>query len=67
VSVAITKRVLYEFLTEPDRGAAGERQSALFALTGRQADACEGVMAFLEGRDPDWQLSAVDDLPDELR
>lgn len=66
VSVAITKRVLYEFLTEPDRSAAARRQTELFGWTGRQADAKEGVMAFVEKRAPAWQLSKTADLPEQL-
>jgi len=66
VSVAITKRLMYEFLTEPDRGAARRRQSELFAWTGKQADAREGVMAFLEKRAPHWKLSKTRDLPEQL-
>ncbi len=66
VSVAITKRVLWEFLTEPDRAAARARQDRLFAWTGQQADAKEGVMAFLERRDPQWSLSKTGDYPDDL-
>lgn len=66
VSVAITKKVLYEFLVEPDRRAAAKRQTELFGWTGRQADAKEGVLAFLEKRDPDWKLSKTKDLPDQL-
>jgi enoyl-CoA hydratase/carnithine racemase len=66
VSVAITKRVLYEFLTESDRSVASKRQTQLFGWTGRQADAKEGVMAFIEKRDPDWKLSKTKDLPEEL-
>jgi enoyl-CoA hydratase/carnithine racemase len=67
VSVAITKRVLYEFLTERSRSAAARRQTELFGWTGRQADAKEGVVAFLEKRTPDWRLSKTADLPDQLR
>ncbi len=66
VSVAITKRVLYEFLLEGDRSAAARRQGELFGWTGRQADAREGVMAFLEKRPPSWQLSKTRDLPEGL-
>jgi enoyl-CoA hydratase/carnithine racemase len=66
VSVAITKRVLYEFLLEGDRAAAARRQGELFAWTGRQADAKEGVMAFLEKRLPAWRLSKTRDVPEGL-
>ena len=66
VSAAITKRVLWEFLTENDRRAAGKRQGELFAWTGRQQDAKEGVMAFLEKRAPEWSLRPSTDMPDGL-
>jgi enoyl-CoA hydratase/carnithine racemase len=66
VSAAITKRLLYEFLLEDDRGAALKRQSELFGWTGRQADAKEGVMAFIEKRAPEWKLSKTRDLPEQL-
>lgn len=66
ISAAITKRVLWEFLTENDRAAALERQTRLFAWTGQQPDAKEGVMAFLERRDPQWTLSKSTDYPSDL-
>ncbi len=66
LSAAITKRVLWEFLEETDRAAALKRQQQLFAWTGRQADAREGVMAFLERRDPEWSLSKNGDYPEDL-
>lgn len=66
VSAAITKRVLWEFLTEPDRRAAAKRQSRLFGWTGQQPDAKEGVMAFLEKRAPEWKLSKSRDYPEDL-
>jgi enoyl-CoA hydratase/carnithine racemase len=66
VSVAITKRMLYEFLVEGDRRTASRLQGELFGWMGRQADAKEGVMAFLEKRDPDWKLSKTSDLPEHL-
>ena len=64
VSAALTKRVLWEFLTEPDRRAAGKRQNELFAWTGRQQDAKEGVVAFLEKRAPEWSLRPSSDMPE---
>jgi len=64
VSAAITKRVLWEFLTESDRRAASKRQNALFAWTGQQQDAKEGVIAFLEKREPKWQLRPSTDMPE---
>lgn len=66
VSAAITKKVLWEFLSEPNRAAAARRQTRLFGWTGQQADAREGVVAFLERRPPDWQLSKNDDYPTDL-
>ena len=66
VSAALTKRMLWEFLSEPQRAPAAKRQGAMFGWTGRQADAKEGVMAFLEKRDPDWKLSKRDDYPVDL-
>jgi enoyl-CoA hydratase/carnithine racemase len=67
VSAAITKQLAYRFLNETDRGEALRFQSELFGWTGRQADAREGIMAFMEKRDPDWKLSKTRDLPEQLR
>jgi enoyl-CoA hydratase/carnithine racemase len=67
VSAAITKRLAYRFLEELDRGHALRFESKLFGWTGRQADAREGIMAFLEKRSPEWKLSKTNDLPEELR
>lgn len=66
VSAAITKRLAYRFLETGDRAASLALQSELFAWTGRQPDAREGVMAFIEKRPPRWTLSKTDDLPDQL-
>jgi enoyl-CoA hydratase/carnithine racemase len=66
VSAAITKRLMYRYIVETDRRAALRQQSRFFAWTGRQADAKEGIMAFLERRDPKWSLSKTEDFPEEL-
>jgi len=56
-SGALTKRLVYRFLAEPDRAAALELESRTFWWTGQQADAAEGVTAFLQKRTPEWKLS----------
>jgi enoyl-CoA hydratase/carnithine racemase len=66
VSAALTKRVLWEFLSEPDRAQAARRQHRMFGWTGQQADAKEGVMAFIEKREPAWKLSKTGDYPEDL-
>ena len=63
VSVALTKRLVYESLAEPDRAAAQVREGRAFWWTGRQADAAEGIRAFLEKRPPEWKLSKRTPVP----
>lgn len=65
VSVAITKRLMYDFLTR-DWPDADRLQRELFAWTGQQPDAREGVAAFLERRTPQWTMSKTTDMPAEL-
>jgi enoyl-CoA hydratase/carnithine racemase len=67
VSMAITKKLARRYLQETDRAAAGRQEMELFGWAGRQPDAREGVVAFLEKRDPQWAMSATRDLPEELR
>jgi enoyl-CoA hydratase/carnithine racemase len=57
LSAAITKRLVYRFLSEANRNAAHALESQAFSWIGSQADAREGVTAFLEKRAPDWKLS----------
>jgi enoyl-CoA hydratase/carnithine racemase len=64
VSVAATKRMLWEHLGVSDPRVAERREGKLFAQLGRLADAREGVEAFLEKRDPRWSLRPSTDLPE---
>jgi enoyl-CoA hydratase/carnithine racemase len=66
VAVAITKRLLWHQLTEPDLYRAEAIEQQLFAWAGQQADAREGVRAWREKRPARWQLVASRDLPDFL-
>ncbi len=64
VSVAITKRLVWRNLLEPDPAAAKAREDALFEWAGKQPDAAEGVESFLENRPPEWTMPKTTDLPD---
>jgi enoyl-CoA hydratase/carnithine racemase len=57
LSAAVTKRLLYRFLGEPDRAAAQELEARAFWWMGQQSDCAEGVTAFLEKRPPNWTMS----------
>lgn len=63
VSVALTKRMIWEHLGGPPPLEVAKREAkALYAL-GRMADAREGVTSFLEKRKPRWTLSPTKDMP----
>lgn len=64
VSVALTKKMLYEFLTETDIEKAERVNHVYFAWTGTQPDAREGVVSFLEKREPSWSMKVPGDMPD---
>ena len=64
VSVALTKTMMYQFLTEPDANKAELINHRYFAWTGTQPDAREGVVSFLQKRKPEWKLKVPGDLPD---
>jgi enoyl-CoA hydratase/carnithine racemase len=63
LSVALTKRLVNEGLAEPDRAASQARESRAFWWIGRQADAAEGITAFLQKRAPEWKLSKHTPVP----
>lgn len=60
VSVAITKRLLWRQMMEPNPAAAKELEDRLFHWAGQQPDASEGIRSFLEKRDPEWSMSLAD-------
>ena len=64
VSVALTKRMIWEHLGGPPPARVAAREAkALWAL-GRMADAKEGVTSFLEKRKPRFTLSPTKDAPE---
>ncbi len=63
VSVALTKRMLYDFLTETDINKVESINHRYFGWTGLQPDAKEGVISFLQKRRPKWKLKVPGDLP----
>lgn len=66
VSVAITKRLIYTGLNEPDAEKAQAIDSKAFWWAGKQADSREGVTSFLEKRKPAWKMKPSKDFPDFL-
>jgi enoyl-CoA hydratase/carnithine racemase len=62
-SVAATKRAIWRHLAEPDPSAAARWEARALTWLGNQVDAKEGVVSFLEKRDPQWSLRSSD-LPD---
>jgi enoyl-CoA hydratase/carnithine racemase len=65
VSVAATKALVYNALGQ-DREESHALEHQVFRWMGNQADAAEGVTAFLEKRAPRWPLSKVKDYPPML-
>lgn len=64
VSVALTKKMLNLFLKETDILEAEKINNKYFWWTGKQPDAREGVISFLEKRKPNWKLKVPGDMPD---
>jgi enoyl-CoA hydratase/carnithine racemase len=64
VSVAITKRLIYGLLAEPEIEKAQATDAKAFRWTGKQPDAYEGVSAFMQKRKPAWKMKPSKDFPD---
>ncbi|MGC8658409.1 MAG: enoyl-CoA hydratase-related protein [Desulfomonilaceae bacterium] len=64
VSVALSKALLWHGLTEKDPQSVHLIDSRCFYWCGRQKDAHEGIMSFLEKRPPKFSLSPTKDMPD---
>ena len=63
VSVTLTKRMLYQFLSETDIDKAELINHRYFRWTGLKPDAREGVISFLEKRKPEWKMKVPENLP----
>ena len=64
VALALTKRMLWQFLAMNDPEKADEINMAYFAWAGSQPDCKEGVVSFLEKRPPKWSMKVSEDMPD---
>jgi len=64
VSVTLTKRMIYQFLTETDIDKIESINHQYLGWISTKADTREGVMSFLEKRKPEWKLKVPGDLPD---
>jgi len=64
VCVSLTKRMLYQFLTETDIDKAERIDHKYYAWTGKQPEAKEGVMSFLQKRKPEWETKVPGNLPE---
>ncbi len=63
VSAVVSRGLLWRMLGADHPMVAHRADSAAIFDLGRKADSKEGVMAFLEKRDPDWKLKPSADLP----
>ena len=63
LSVAVAKRLLWESGTLTP-AQVERKETALHRVLMGRADAIEGVMAYLEKRDPRWTLSVAEDWPE---
>ena len=66
MSAAATKALVYRGLEEADRSRHHDLESDVFRWTGQQADAREGIAAFLQKRAANWPLAKTRDFPPQL-
>jgi enoyl-CoA hydratase/carnithine racemase len=64
VSIALTRRMLWQFLAETSVEKAEEINHTYFAWAGTQPDCNEGIMSFLEKRQPRWAMKVSTDMPE---
>ena len=64
VAVALTKQLIWRFLSEPDPAAAERLDGLVFGWTTQSPDAKEGIRSFLEKRPPRWSMKVSTDVPD---
>jgi enoyl-CoA hydratase/carnithine racemase len=64
VSVALNKALLWHGLGEDDPQSAHLVDSRCFYWVGKQKDAREGILSFLEKRQPNFTMSSSTDMPD---
>jgi enoyl-CoA hydratase/carnithine racemase len=64
VAVALTKQLVWRFLSEPDPAAAERLDGVVFAWTTQSPDAREGIRSFLDKRPPRWGMRVSADTPD---
>jgi enoyl-CoA hydratase/carnithine racemase len=62
--VALTKQMIWRFLSEPDPSAAERLDGLVFGWTTQSPDAKEGMRSFLEKRPPRWGMRVSTDVPD---
>jgi enoyl-CoA hydratase/carnithine racemase len=64
VAVALTKQLIWRFLSEPDPSEAERLDGLVFGWTTQSPDAKEGIRSFLEKRTPHWGMKVSTDVPD---
>ncbi len=64
VAVALTKQMIWRFLSEPDPSAAERLDGLVFGWTTQSPDAKEGIRAFLDKRPARWAMRVSTDVPD---